>query len=1121
MGERRSLREFNLTENIMEVGLVRKIDIDNEMQQAYLDYAMSVIVSRALPDARDGLKPVHRRILYAMYDMGLRADSSYKKSARIVGEVLGKYHPHGDMAVYEAMARMAQDFSMRCLLVDGQGNFGSIDGDPPAAMRYTEARLEASAIDLLADINKNTVDFDPNFDDTLTEPVVLPAAIPNLLVNGATGIAVGMSTSIPPHNLGEVVDALKYMLENWEKMDDINIDDLMRFIQGPDFPTGGVILHEEGDASLASAYGSGRGRVTVQARAHLEEMERGRNRVIVTELPYMTNKASLIERIASLAREERLEGIADLRDESDRHGMRIVIELSKTADPEAVLRDLYKNTPMQGTFSIIMLALVEGEPRMLSLKAALRVYLDHRLEIIRRRSEFDLEKARQRAHVLEGLRVALKNLDEVIDLIRKAPVVESARVRLMKRFKLSEIQAQAILDMQLRRLASLERKKIELEYKDLLVRIKELEGLLRSPKKMRQVVSDELEAVKEAYGDPRRTQIVQLKEGVPKVSLLTASDLIPEKEIWLSVSTDGLISRTQDDKPPRLSGNEAPLWLLKVNTRDTLYLVCEQGEAAAISMHTVPEAEKPSDGVAIHKISALTSNAKLTALFTLPAKGERAEDWYILTVTYQGMIKKSPLGELPGPSANTFTLVRVNDGDRLGWLKLSSGQNEVILVTAEGMAIRFSEEDVRPMGLVAAGVIGIKLQEGDEVAGMDLLPQTGEVFLVATDGTAKRVSQAQFPKQGRYGQGVAAWKLPANVKVAGMTIGKGTTRLTLHLSRLAPKSVRLDDAPLQGRTARGKSIQELKEGDSISALTVPWEVERPLAGSTMPVKRASRGGTRKKKSAPSEKNGDQPVSRTTRRTAAKSSTRTTRKPGAPKTLPEGDGKPPSKTSTRRPASKSASQTESKPRSTTRKPRGTKSSTGAASKPSSKISTRRPAGKPASQMESKPKAATTRKPRGTKSSTGAASKPPAKTSTRGAASKPSSQAESKPKTSTTRKPRVTKTSPGGASKPPSKTSARRTASKSVSQTESKPKTSTTDKPRATKSSTEGASKPSSKTTRRPAGKPASQPESKPGTSTRKPPAARKPPEGASKKPHTSGSKTAKKPPAPRRGGGTKS
>src|SRR5512139_4118813 len=425
----------------MEIGMVRKIDIDNEMQQAYLDYAMSVIVARALPDARDGLKPVHRRILYAMYDMGLRPDSDYKKSARIVGEVLGKYHPHGDSAVYEAMARMAQDFSMRYMLVQGQGNFGSVDGDPPAAMRYTEARLAGPATDLLADIRKNTVDFSENFDGSLTEPDVLPAALPNLLLNGATGIAVGMSTNIPPHNLGEIVDALVYMLENWERLDDVNIENLMRFIQGPDFPTGGLIVQDTHEDDLATAYGTGRGRVTVQARCHIEEITRGRNRIIVTELPYLTNKASLIERIAELAREGQLEGIADLRDESDRHGLRIVIELSRTADPEKVLQELYKSTPMRSTFGIIILALVDGEPRMLSLKQALRVYLEHRLTVIRRRAEYELEKARQRAHILEGLRIALRYLDAIIELIKKSPDADIARDRLMKRYHLSEIQA--------------------------------------------------------------------------------------------------------------------------------------------------------------------------------------------------------------------------------------------------------------------------------------------------------------------------------------------------------------------------------------------------------------------------------------------------------------------------------------------------------------------------------------------------------------------------------------------------------------------------------------------------------------------------------------------------------
>jgi len=834
----------------MEVGMVRPVDIDQEMQQAYLDYAMSVIISRALPDARDGLKPVHRRILYAMHDMGLRPEAPFKKSARIVGEVLGKYHPHGDMAVYEAMARMAQDFSMRCLLVEGQGNFGSVDGDPPAAMRYTEARLTHPAINLLADINKDTVDFEPNFDDTLREPVVLPAAFPNLLVNGATGIAVGMSTSIPPHNLGEVADALKYMLVRWEKMDDITIEDLMAFIQGPDFPTGGVILPQTGEETLTSAYGSGRGRVLLQARAHLEEMERGRNRIIVTELPYMTNKSTLIERIAELVREERLEGIADLRDESDRQGMRIVIELTKTAEPENVLRELYKHTPMQSTFSIILLALVDGEPRMLSLKQALRVYLDHRIEIVRRRSEFDLARARERAHILEGLRVALKNLDEVINLIRKAEDAEAARTRLMRRYKLSEAQAQAILDMQLRRLAALERKKIDLEYHEVLAKIKVLVGLLRSPKKMRQVVSDELEAVKEAFGERRRTQIVQLKGKKKTVSFLTATDIAPDKFIWLAVSPDGLISHSPEGLMPRLSGNDAPAWLIKVNTRDTLYLVRQDGMAAAITMHGIPETEKPSEGIAIATISPLNLDDRLAVLFTLPPKSERASGWYLLTATRQGMVKKSELGELPGPSAHLFPLVKVNEDDRLGWGGLTDGQRQVLMVITSGKAIRFSEEEVRPMGLVAAGVMGIKLQKDEVVAGVELLPQTGDVFIVATDGKAKRVAIDQFPLQGRYGQGVVAWKLQGKAQVAGLAVGKGTTKATLFLEMLAPKSIRLDEAPLRGRVAQGKVIQPLKPGDRITGLVAPREVERPVVGGSVN-KRGSAG--RKKTSSKRKK----------------------------------------------------------------------------------------------------------------------------------------------------------------------------------------------------------------------------------------------------------------------------
>jgi DNA gyrase subunit A len=816
----------------MEVGLVRSVDIDAEMQQAYLDYAMSVIVARAIPDARDGFKPVHRRILYAMYDMGLRPDTAHKKSARIVGEVLGKYHPHGDMAVYEAMARMAQDFSMRYLLVDGQGNFGSVDGDPPAAMRYTEARLTTAAMDMLADIQRETVDFIDNFDGSLSEPVVLPSALPNMLVNGATGIAVGMSTSIPPHNLSEVVDALNYMLAHWDALDDINVDDLMQFIKGPDFPTGGIIVQGQEEDGLTSAYGSGRGKVTVQARAHFEEMSRGRNRIIVTELPYMTNKSSLIERIADLVRDARLDGVADLRDESDRQGLRIVIELTKAAEPEKVLQNLFKLTPMRSTFGIIMLALVDGEPRMLSLKQALRVYLDHRQNVVKRRSEYDLAKARQRAHLLEGLRVALKNLDEVIELIRKSPDVETARMRLIKRFKLSEIQAQAILDMPLRRLAALERKKIEEEYKEIAAQIKELEGLLRSPKRIRQLVSDELLAVKEAYGDRRRTQIAQ--SGKNGAGSLLVTEMAPDLTVWVTVTADGLISRTQEDTPPGSSGREAPWWLLRVNTRDTLYLVSEQGEAAGLPVHALPAVENPSQGAPIHKVTALSEGEKLAALFTLHPKDERPEGWFVLTATRQGLVKKTSLTDLPGPTAKTFTLMKINDGDRFGWVRLTDGRAYILLATADGMAIRFSEEDIRPMGLVVAGVNGIKLRANDNLVGMDLAPTGGEVLLATTDGKAKRMPIDQFPVQGRYGQGVVAWKLPRTATLVGMastSSGKSrssASRLTLHLDKLAAKGLRFDEAPLQTRAAQGKPVVELKPGDRVVYITISEDLSRSL-----------------------------------------------------------------------------------------------------------------------------------------------------------------------------------------------------------------------------------------------------------------------------------------------------
>lgn len=806
-----------------ETGTVRPININEEMQQSYLDYAMSVIVARALPDARDGLKPVQRRILYAMYDMGLRPDTSYKKSARIVGEVLGKYHPHGDMAVYETMARLAQDFSQRYLLVEGQGNFGSVDGDPPAAMRYTEARLTEVSMDILRQLQMETVDFSENFDGSLREPDVLPASIPNLLVNGSSGIAVAMATNIPPHNLGEVVDALVMMLENWSKIDEIGVEDLMRFIKGPDFPTGGLIITDDRTETLAQAYGTGKGRVKIRARVRLEEMSRGRKRIIVTELPYMTNKAALIEKVADLVREGTLDGVSDLRDESDRQGMRIVIELTKTANPNEVLKTLYKRTSMQATFGINMLALVKGEPHKLTLKQALKVYADHRLEVIKRRSEYELRKAEERQHILKAYLIALENLDEVIDTIRHSQRVETARTNLMKRFNLDEIQAQAILDMPLRRLAGLERKKIEDEYKEVTKRIKELKDLLKSPKMMRDVVIAELNEVKGKYTDPRRTQIIQMDEGETAVDLLTTSDVMPEEQVWVAISPDNRIARSSDDKSFRQWGIGAPKMVLHTTTHQTVYIVADNGEAAALNVHALPVASDLEKGALVSSVTPFDSNAKIKLLVSTPAENNE-EDGYILSVTKQGMVKRSLLNELPGPSAHLFTLVKVNAGDELLSLLFTKGNEDLLIATRSGMGIRFSEEEVRSMGLVAAGVNGIKLRDGDEVVGAGIASRKGDILFISNLGNGKRIDPDEFPVQGRYGLGVIAWKLPDDELVAGMMIGLKTHNGVVHFKDAASRLVRVSDAPSCKRTQKGASVIDVKKGDQIVELTVPLDM---------------------------------------------------------------------------------------------------------------------------------------------------------------------------------------------------------------------------------------------------------------------------------------------------------
>ncbi|MCB0032373.1 MAG: DNA gyrase subunit A [Anaerolineales bacterium] len=813
----------------MEVGIVKKIDIDAEMRESYLSYAMSVIVSRALPDARDGLKPVQRRILYAMHDMGLFAERSYKKSARVVGEVLGKYHPHGDQSVYDAMVRMAQDFSMRYELVDGQGNFGSIDGDAAAAMRYTEARMAEFGQDMLVDIGKATVDFTPNFDDSLSEPAVLPSIIPNLLVNGSSGIAVGMSTSIPPHNLTEVIQALQYMLDKWESYEDITPSDLMEFVQGPDFPTGGVIFRyrenkkaESGRMdALANAYATGKGRITVRAKVHVEQMERNKNRIVITELPYQTNKTNLLSRIADLHRDGRIEGLTDLRDETDRNGIRIVLETTRTVEVEDVLADLYKHTPLQSTFSINMLALVDGEPRVLTLKQALRVYIEHRLEIVRRRSEYDLARAEERAHILEGLLVALDNLDEVIDAIRRSRTTDTARNNLIKRFKLSEIQAQAILDMPLRRLAALEQRKIQDEHKEKQKLIKDLNSLLVSPKQMRDVVKEELFEVLEKYGDRRQSRIVDLLDSDVSVP----SDLIPDEQVWVLVGEKGTIGRTTARNATSISGkmDEMPLALMRANTQDFLYLFAADGQAVCLPVHQLPQISQYGEGVHWAELTALTRRQHVVATLVVPMDTVG----YLTMASLAGVVKRVRLDDVPLSGGDIFTVMRIEKGDSLGWAKLTNGQQEIVLATANGQAIRFSEDDVRPMGLPAGGVMGIKLKgDTDGVVAMEIAVPDGYLWTVTDDGLAKATLMSEYPVQGRHGQGVVNLKLPKeSVEVVTAVVGAEDMPLYLKLATGSVRNLVLGKSKIGSRSIKPAAV--VKVGPRSRIVGVVGLTERP------------------------------------------------------------------------------------------------------------------------------------------------------------------------------------------------------------------------------------------------------------------------------------------------------
>ena len=792
----------------MEVGLVKQIDINDEMRDSYLSYAMSVIVSRALPDVRDGLKPVQRRILYAMYDMGLRPSGPYRKSARVVGEVLGKYHPHGDQSVYDAMVRMAQDFSMRYTLVDGQGNFGSIDGDAAAAMRYTEARMDLMGRDLLADIERSTVDFSPNFDDSLKEPLVLPATIPNLLVNGSSGIAVGMATSVPPHNLGEVVDALIHMLDKWRWLDNINVSDLMKHIKGPDFPTGGLVFRyketkdKEVDA-LANAYATGRGRVTVRAKAHVEQMGRNKSRIVITELPYQVNKTNLLGRIADLHRDGKIEGLTDLRDESDRNGMRIILETTRNVKPEEVLADLFRLTPMQTTFSITLLALVNGEPRVLTLKQALRFYLDHRLEVIRRRSEHDLQQARQRAHILEGLLIAIDNLDEVIDTIRRSRTVESAKSNLQKQFKLSEAQAQAILDMQLRRLAGLERRKLQEEYKEKQRQIKFFERILGQPKLMRDAVKEELLEVRQRYADARRTQIIEHEDK----QVLTARDLLPDEQVWIMAGENGTIARSttpQMVQVPRKPA-EQPVALLKANTQDIIYFIAANGQAVSMPAYQLPQARELGQGKHWADLTPFSRRNHLAVALVRP---KAATEGYLFLTTVGGIVKRVRLEDLPEISSEAFTVIKIPDDDALGWAALTRGDDEVLLATASGHLIRFKETDVRPMGLAAGGVSGIKLaDETDGLVGMDIVASSTWVWSITDDGLAKATEMSQYPVQGRYGQGVINMRLPQeSSEVVSVIVGQENTHIIITTAIGVTKKLILKETYKGSRSIKPRSV---------------------------------------------------------------------------------------------------------------------------------------------------------------------------------------------------------------------------------------------------------------------------------------------------------------------------
>ena len=813
------------------IGKVRTININEEMRGSYLDYAMSVIVARALPDARDGLKPVHRRILFAMHDMGLRPGTAYKKSARLVGEVLGKYHPHGDQAVYDAMARMAQSFSLRYPLVDGQGNFGSQDGDKPAAMRYTEARMANIASEMLTDINMDTVDFAENYDGAQEEPTVLPARLPNLLLNGASGIAVGMATSIPPHNLRELVSAIDYLIDHYDRIDDIAVDDLMQFVKGPDFPTGAEIVI--GD-DLKEAYATGKGRVAVRSTADFEQGSGESTNIVFSSIPYQVSKATIIERIVSLVREGRIEAIRDLRDESDRHGLRLVVELKRHAQPQRVLNQLYKFTQLQSIHSIQMLALVNGEPRTLSLKRCLHIYIKHRYEVIVRRSEYDLKRQRARAHVLAGLLQAVSHIDRVIQIIRSSPDVNAARARLMTNLALDETQANAILDMQLRRLAALEQQKLQEEYDSVQARIDYLESLLASPQSILDLIRADVREIAEKFGDERNTRVVYGNADFDE------EELYRRENVVVSLTRQGYIKRVaaryyraqgRGGKGVRgmaTKDTDALLDVFSAHSHDTILFFSSHGKVYSRRAFDIPETQREKRGAWIQSILPLENDEQITSILALPPTAFTLESACCVMATQKGRIKRVRLSEFASVRPSGLLAIKLYDGDTLRWAKWTNGAQYIFMVSADGQSICFRESDVRIMGRSAAGVRGMRLRRGDEVAGMDVVSEDDSHILIVTEnGYGKRTTIDCYKVQARYGLGVKTLKrTPRKGPVIAVRCIQEADGIMLISRNGIVLRTRLAEISETGRNTQGVTLMNLDRDDEVAGIAIMPDEEQ-------------------------------------------------------------------------------------------------------------------------------------------------------------------------------------------------------------------------------------------------------------------------------------------------------